>query len=250
MQKKKLNKFIILSVAFHVILISAVLLYFLKNPLSGGKSGIVKVGVISISDSDSAQNKPSSSSETNDTETSKQESNPKVALEKKPVNEKIKNQKTPKKIVQKERHKTVKKETESTNQIISASASNDSKVLKTKAGAESTSIGQTGGIDTKNPGHNGSKDSLAYPDYSLNPKPKYPRVARKRGYEGEVKLKVLVLADGKVGEIEVVRPSGHKVLDNEAIQTVKDWIFVPGKQDGKEISSWVTVPITFQLKSS
>ena len=247
MQKKKLNKFIILSVAFHVILISAVLLYFIKNPVSGGKSGTVMVGVISTGDS--AQNKTSSSSVANNAETTKQESNTKIALEKKQVKKTVKNKKTPEKKVQKESTKPAKKKTESANKDTPATASNSKDINKSKTGTEIASTGQNGTIETNNPGYNGSKDSLAYPNYNLNPKPKYPRVARKRGYEGEVKLKVFVLADGKVGKIEVLRPSGHRVLDEEAIEAVKDWIFVPGKQDGKEISSWVTVPITFQLKS-
>ena len=246
MKKNKLNRFIVLSVAFHIILISAVLLYFYKNPLSGGKSGTVMVGVISTGD---RAHKQTSSAHSNDSETRKQKSNPKIALEKKPVKQTIKNQKITNQRVQKQLPDNTKKKTELTNQDKSATTSK-APVSNSIYGKETASIGQKGDQENSNSGNLGSNKSLAYPNYSLNPKPKYPRVARKRGYEGEVKLKVFVLADGKVGKIEVLRPSGHKVLDDEAIETVKDWIFVPGKQGGEEISSWVTVPITFQLKSS
>ena len=60
---------------------------------------------------------------------------------------------------------------------------------------------------------------------------------------------MFVLENGKVGKIEVAQPSGHQILDESALDAVKDWVFTPGKENGKEISSWVTVPITFQLKS-
>ena len=249
MKKNKINKFVILSVAFHVVLISAVLLYFIKNPLSGGKSGsegTVMVGV--ISNEGSSQSERSLSAKTNIKKAGNQQSNPIIALEKKPVKKSIQNQKNTKREIQKEDTKPAKKKTESNNQIADT-ASKPSDNNSTNTGQEIASIGQQGQTDSADAGNNGFSDSLAYPDYNVNPKPKYPRVARKRGYEGEVKLKVFVLADGRVGEIEVLRPSGHKVLDDEAIETVKDWIFVPGKQDGQEIPSWVTVPITFQLKS-
>ena len=58
-----------------------------------------------------------------------------------------------------------------------------------------------------------------------------------------------MLKNGKVGEIEITRPSGHEMLDQSALEAVKDWVFIPGKENGREISSWVTVPIIFQLKS-
>ena len=91
--------------------------------------------------------------------------------------------------------------------------------------------------------------SSAYPDYGVNPKPVYPTAARRRGYEGDVKLRVLVLENGKVGKIEIEKPSGYEVLDESALNAVNGWVFIPGKENGKEVSSWVTVPISFRLKS-
>jgi len=91
--------------------------------------------------------------------------------------------------------------------------------------------------------------SSAYPDYGVNPKPVYPTAARRRGYEGDVKLRVLVLENGKVGKIEIEKPSGYEVLDESALNAVNGWVFIPGKENGKEVTSWVTVPISFRLKS-
>ncbi len=250
MKKKKLNKFIIISVAFHVVLISAILLYFLKNPISGGESGTVMIGVIGSQESANRQS-AAEATEINKSKSRKEISEPKITLDKKQPEENIKNQKSTNITnTQKENPKIPTKETKQASQpkqVYSKSATENTRAQTT--GKESASIGNGESIIDKSLGTQGSNNTLAYPDYNHNPKPKYPRVARKRGYEGEVKLNVFVLPNGKVGKIEVLRPSGYKILDEEAIEAVKSWIFIPGKQDGREISSWVTVPITFQLKS-
>lgn len=90
---------------------------------------------------------------------------------------------------------------------------------------------------------------VAYPDYKINPSPDYPMIARRNAYEGEVLLRVWVLKDGKVGNVELERSSGYKVLDKSALQAVKGWIFVPGKKNGVPVSSWVMVPVRFELSS-
>ncbi|MBW2039051.1 MAG: energy transducer TonB [Deltaproteobacteria bacterium] len=90
--------------------------------------------------------------------------------------------------------------------------------------------------------------SLAIPRYEGNPKPPYPEVARKRGYEGTVRLEVEVLASGRVGRIRVKESAGYEVLDRSALDTVKGWSFIPAKLGGVPVKSTVIVPITFQLK--
>ncbi len=95
----------------------------------------------------------------------------------------------------------------------------------------------------------GKGAELAYPDYKINPKPKYPMIARRNGYEGVVLLKVWVLESGKVGRIELEESSGYGVLDKAALKAVENWIFIPGKRNGMSISSWVTIPIRFELRS-
>jgi len=248
MQRNKLRKFIIYSVAFHLVLISAVLLYFYKHPITGGKAGTVMVGI--ISGEDIPNGKPETSSEAQQSQPEKeQESAPKIALEQKPVKETIKNQREVKKKTQKQ---TTKNDTNTNSKSKQVSDSKDKSENKSKGQTETASIEPKGSDTIGQPeasGTAGYNTELAYPDYNHNPKPKYPKVARKRGYEGEVKLKVFVLADGRVGKIEVIRPSGHEILDQSALKAVRDWVFVPGRENGKEISSWVTVPITFQLKS-
>jgi TonB family protein len=86
------------------------------------------------------------------------------------------------------------------------------------------------------------------PSYGENPKPPYPPEARRKGYHGEVLLKVEVLSNGRVGEIEVKKSSGHDVLDRSALNTVRKWKFVPARKGETPISLWVNIPIRFQLQ--
>ena len=89
---------------------------------------------------------------------------------------------------------------------------------------------------------------LIHPKYAENPKPLYPREARKKGFQGEVVLKVEVLSNGLVGQVEVKKSSGHEVLDRSALSAVKHWKFFPAKRGESAISFWVNIPIKFQLQ--
>jgi protein TonB len=89
---------------------------------------------------------------------------------------------------------------------------------------------------------------LIHPKYAENPKPLYPREARKKGFQGEVVLKVEVLSNGLVGQVEVKKSSGHEILDRSALSAVEHWKFFPAKRGESAISFWVNIPIKFQLQ--
>jgi len=86
------------------------------------------------------------------------------------------------------------------------------------------------------------------PRYAENPKPVYPQEARRRGYEGEVLLRVEVLANGRVGRLEVKKSSGYEILDRSALSAVKQWKFIPANEGNGAIPCWVNIPIKFQLQ--
>lgn len=86
------------------------------------------------------------------------------------------------------------------------------------------------------------------PGYAENPRPHYPPEARKRGYEGEVVLRVEVLSNGRVGLIEIKKSSGYELFDRSALATVKQWKFIPAKKGEEPIALWVNIPIQFQIK--
>jgi len=86
-------------------------------------------------------------------------------------------------------------------------------------------------------------------DYLDNPKPPYPSASRRMGEEGEVRLRVHVDTAGQAQQIEVYRGSGFPRLDQAALDTVKQWRFVPARQGDQPIPAWVIVPIQFSLRS-
>ncbi|MDD4927958.1 MAG: energy transducer TonB [Gallionella sp.] len=92
------------------------------------------------------------------------------------------------------------------------------------------------------------------PDYTAsyldNPRPAYPMVARRMGWEGRVVLNVEVLAEGACGAVNVFRSSGREVLDNAAMSTVKGWRFSPARHAGRAVTQWFKVPINFSLEGS
>lgn len=86
------------------------------------------------------------------------------------------------------------------------------------------------------------KTATVAANYSDNPKPKYPSIARTQGWEGKVILKVLVSAKGDSEQVTVVQSSGHDILDQAAVDAVKEWRFASAKWGGT-----VNVPMNFKL---
>jgi protein TonB len=82
-----------------------------------------------------------------------------------------------------------------------------------------------------------------------NPKPPYPLAARRNGAQGRVVLSVQVSASGASDEVLLKHSSGHAILDNAALQTVRRWRFIPARRGDAPVESWVDVPITFRLES-
>jgi protein TonB len=88
----------------------------------------------------------------------------------------------------------------------------------------------------------------AIPNYKENPSPKYPRIARRKGYQGTVLIDVLVDRKGRVKDLHLLESSGYESLDQAAICSVRAWVFEPGRRGDEKIDMWVEVPVRFQLK--
>ena len=58
-------------------------------------------------------------------------------------------------------------------------------------------------------------------------KPKYPKLAIQRGYEGILKLKVTIQKNGSVNNVLVIESTGYKILDNAGIKAAKESKFYP-----------------------
>lgn len=83
-----------------------------------------------------------------------------------------------------------------------------------------------------------------------DPKPEYPRIALKRGWEGTVSLLIQVTPEGHSGSVTVDRTSGHDALDKAAVETARTWTFIPAKRGETPVAAPVTVKITFRLSKS
>ncbi len=83
-----------------------------------------------------------------------------------------------------------------------------------------------------------------------NPKPIYPKIAIRRGIEGDVSLRVMLTASGVVSSVTVEKPSGSRLLDAAAVSAVKQWQFNPAMHQGEPAASVTTVPIEFKLIQS
>jgi len=88
----------------------------------------------------------------------------------------------------------------------------------------------------------------AIPLYKINPPPRYPRTARRRGIQGTVVLSVYVDRQGRVSNLWVFESSGYRVLDNAALDSVKKWSFEPGRKGRATVAMWVNVQVRFELQ--
>ena len=76
----------------------------------------------------------------------------------------------------------------------------------------------------------------------------YPPAAAMNKVQGNVIVQFVVNKDGSIGEVKVVR-SVDKDLDREAIRVIKSLPkFTPGRQNGKAVNVWYTLPVPFKLK--
>jgi periplasmic protein TonB len=75
----------------------------------------------------------------------------------------------------------------------------------------------------------------------------YPAVANENGIEGTVYLRFEVTKTGSIGKVELQK-GVDKLLDDEAIRVIKSLPkFKPGEQNGKKVSVWYSIPVTFKL---
>jgi TonB family protein len=87
------------------------------------------------------------------------------------------------------------------------------------------------------------------PRFVYQPKPEYPLQARQQGWEGTVTLRLEMLADGTISEVQIVRSSGHPILDAAAQETAKTWTHQPAMQDGVAVTRWADITLSFALSS-
>ena len=80
-------------------------------------------------------------------------------------------------------------------------------------------------------------------------RPRYTAEAMRAKVQGSVLLEAVVLPDGSVGNVTVVRSLDRVFgLDEEAIKAARQWRFVPGTRFGEPVAVLVTIELTFTLR--
>lgn len=79
----------------------------------------------------------------------------------------------------------------------------------------------------------------------------YPQEAERAGWEGTVKLSLLILNDGTLATAMIRESSGHEIFDQYTLSTVKGlapYSSFPSNTDLREMN--VTIPVVFSLKKN
>jgi TonB family protein len=262
MKKVRLRTFVILSLVLHIIVITGLVVILLpkrttvKNSLYPISFGILPQNK-GIDDAQDNSSNLIPLNVSNRNETSKDNQPERMRMSQADDNEK-----TTKRIDHPEEKRTVKEHIKDKVSVSSDSSTQETKTANNKIAFSDTDketnnqrTSSLSGNEKMNLKRDFGTDSLrrnlerAFPDYKVNPKPRYPMLARRKGYEGAVFLKVFVLENGTVAKVELEKSSGYEILDESALKAVKEWFFIPGKKNGEPIRSWVIVPIKFQLNS-
>ncbi|OEF51682.1 ferric siderophore ABC transporter substrate-binding protein [Enterovibrio norvegicus] len=86
------------------------------------------------------------------------------------------------------------------------------------------------------------------PTFKVRPsQPKYPRIAKRKGMEGNVLIEVWLDEDGNQTKQNILQSSGFNELDDAALKAVKKWHFNGYKNDGVALAHRVRIPVRFNL---
>lgn len=78
--------------------------------------------------------------------------------------------------------------------------------------------------------------------------PAYTSEALRARIQGQVELQAIVLEDGTVGDVIVVRSLDKAYgLDLEAIKAAREWRFLPARQNGRPVKIAVTMFLDFRI---
>lgn len=76
----------------------------------------------------------------------------------------------------------------------------------------------------------------------------YPEEAVRNNWQGEVGLSIRIDADGAVGAVTVEQSSGIPLLDSNARNAARRWLFTPARRDGCPVAQTLHIPVVFRLR--
>ena len=94
-------------------------------------------------------------------------------------------------------------------------------------------------------GNSQAPDARQAKHYALYaPRPEYPLAARTHHWTGAGIFACNIRPDGTVASVDVLRSTGHEMLDQAAITALRQWRFQPGDM------KLVKIPINFWMNGS
>jgi protein TonB len=120
-----------------------------------------------------------------------------------------------------------------------------------------TGLGPGNGDSGMGPGSNGGPGGNGYlpgngvlaPRLIREVKPAYTSEAMRARIQGMVRLQAIVLPDGSVGNMKIVRSLDNAFgLDEEALKSVGQWRFQPGTLAGRAVPVLIEVELAFTLR--
>jgi len=87
-------------------------------------------------------------------------------------------------------------------------------------------------------------DHFAYIREKIFRNVSYPETARRMGWQGKVLLSFIIMADGSVRAVKILQGSGFTMLDNSAIETIKDTAPFPRPP----VEAQLVIPIVYSLE--
>ena len=82
---------------------------------------------------------------------------------------------------------------------------------------------------------------------TYQPNPEYSDRAARKKIQGDVRLSIIVTAEGTVRDPQITH-SLDKDLDKNAVECVKKWKFEPATKDGKPVATHVAVEVSFHVQ--
>lgn len=249
MNRPHWRKPIVISMIFHILLLGIVgLLAGRCSPLMESEETYLALELLTDIAAEGAQSNEASSTVKS---TSNTAAHPETAIV---IKSAVASSVAPKAVAVTEDLAVVAVEAASTFQSISdnevgSNSSNASSSDEGNGNGSGKGIGGNGGGGISNSGSNTGNKQITRPRILSKVDPDYPETARTAGLEGTVLVKIQILANGLAGDITVNHSSGHSILDEAAITAVRQWRFIPAKnQDNVSIMCYTTMPVAFRLK--
>ncbi|MBN2524885.1 MAG: TonB family protein [Deltaproteobacteria bacterium] len=76
---------------------------------------------------------------------------------------------------------------------------------------------------------------------------RYPKSAETDGIEGEVETRLLLSADGKVLQVNILSATPPGVFEQPAKESLLQWRFAPATFRGQKLKAWVRQRVVFKL---